>query len=81
MSNQEVKYMPFTNTDELMFHLEVSQMLLDTIKTNIELIEDECLQKSKHNKAENMFVNYVHVTLRLQEFEPLVLLALRGVGF
>ena len=49
-------------------------------KTNIELIEDECLQESQHNKAENMFVNYVHVTLRLQVFEPLALLALRGVG-
>lgn len=38
MSNDEIKYIPFTNTDELRFHIDASQMLLETIKNNIELM-------------------------------------------
>lgn len=40
-------------------------------ETNVELIEDQCLQKSKDHKADDMFVNDIHVIRRLQEFELL----------
>jgi hypothetical protein len=38
MSNDEKKYIPFTNTDELRFHMDASQMLMETIKNDIDLM-------------------------------------------
>jgi hypothetical protein len=61
MSNQEVKYVPFTNTDELMFHLEVSQMLLATIKTNIELMESD--ESSNRHELEQSVITSLHVLM------------------
>ncbi len=61
MSDEEVKYVPFTNTDELRFHLEVSQMFLDTIKTNIELIESD--ESSNRHELEQSVITNLHVLM------------------
>ena len=37
MENQEVKYVPFTNTDELRFHLDAPKALIDRIKSLVDL--------------------------------------------
>jgi len=61
MSDQEVKYVPFTNTDELKFHLEASLMLLDTIKTNIELMESD--ESSNRHELEQSVITNLHVLM------------------
>ncbi len=61
MSDEEVKYVPFTNTDELKFHLEASQMLLGTIKTNIELMESD--ESSNRHELEQSVITNLHVLM------------------
>lgn len=61
MNNQEVKYVPFTNTDELMFHLGASEMLLNTIKTNIELMESD--ESSNRHELEQSVITSLHVLI------------------
>ena len=52
MENQEVKYVPFTNTDELRFHLDASKALIDRIKSLVDLFnqtEGEMQEELKHS--------------------------------
>lgn len=61
MSDQEVQYVPFTNTDELRFHIEASQMLFQTIKTNIELMESA--ESSNRHELEQSIITSLHVLI------------------
>ena len=61
MNNQEVKYIPFTNTDELRVHLDISQLLIDKLKENIELMPRA--NDSNREQLEESIVNSFNVLI------------------
>jgi hypothetical protein len=73
MENQEVKYIPFTNTDELRVHLDISQLLIDKLKENIELIPSandtnrEQLEESIVNSFNVLIDGFVNAVLSIQQ--------------
>lgn len=73
MENQEVKYIPFTNTDELRVHLDISQLLIDKLKENIELMPSandsnrEQLEESIVNSFNVLIDGFVNAVLSIQQ--------------
>ncbi len=73
MNNQEVKYIPFTNTDELRVHLDISQLLIDKLKENIELMprandsNREQLEESIVNSFNVLIDGFVNAVLSIQQ--------------
>lgn len=73
MDNQEVKYIPFTNTDELRVHLDISQLLIDKLKENIELLPSandtnrEQLEESIVNSFNVLIDGFVNAVLSIQQ--------------
>lgn len=73
MDNQEVKYIPFTNTDELRVHLEISQLLIDKLKENIKLLPSandsnrEQLEESIVNSFNVLIDGFVNAVLSIQQ--------------
>lgn len=73
MNNQEVKYIPFTNTDELRVHLDISQLLIDKLKENIELLPSandsnrEQLEESIVNSFNVLIDGFVNAVLSIQQ--------------
>ena len=61
MENQEVKYVPFTNTDELRFHLDASQALIDRIKSLVELFDRT--EGEMREELEGTVTNSIHVLI------------------
>jgi hypothetical protein len=59
MENQEVKYVPFTNTDELQFHLDASKALIDRIKSMVELFDRT--EGEMREELEATVTNSIHV--------------------
>lgn len=59
MSNIDVKYVPFTNTDELKFHFDTSQILVEKIKCMVEmfdLTEGEMREDLEQNVVKSLSV-------------------------
>lgn len=73
MSNDELKYIPFTNTDELRLHLDISQLLIDKLKENIELMPSandtnrEQLEESIINSFNVLIDGFVNAVLSIQQ--------------
>lgn len=73
MSNDEIKYIPFTNTDELRLHLDISQLLIDKLKENIELMPSandsnrEQLEESIVNSFNVLIDGFVNAVLSIQQ--------------
>ena len=61
MENQEVKYVPFTNTDELQFHLDASKALIDRIKSLVELFDQT--EGEMREELERTVTNSIHVLM------------------
>ncbi len=61
MQNHEVKYVPFTNTDELRFHLDASQALIDRIKSLVELFDQT--EGEMREELEGTVINSIHVLI------------------
>jgi hypothetical protein len=61
MENQEVKYVPFTNTDELQFHLDASKALIDRIKPLVELYDQT--EGEMRAELEESVINSIHVLI------------------
>jgi hypothetical protein len=61
MENQEVKYVPFTNTDELRFHLDTSQALIDRIKSLVELFDQT--EGEMQEELEQSVITSLHVLM------------------
>ena len=61
MENQEVKYVPFTNTDELKFHMDASQMLMETVKNNIDLMASA--KYENRTELEESVIDSLHVLM------------------
>jgi hypothetical protein len=61
MENQEIKYVPFTNTDELRFHLDASQALKDRIKSLVELFDRT--EGEMRAELEESVTNSLHVLI------------------
>lgn len=61
MENQEVKYIPFTNTDELRFHLDTTQLLIERIKSMVNLFDQT--EGEMREEIEQTVVNSIHVLI------------------
>lgn len=73
MSIDEIKYIPFTNTDELRLHLDISQLLIDKLKENIELMPSandtnrEQIEESIVNSFNVLIDGFVNAVLSIQQ--------------
>jgi len=73
MSNDPIQYIPFTNTDELRLHLDISKMLIDRLKENIELIpkagesDREQLEESVVNSLNVLIDGFANAVLSIQQ--------------
>lgn len=73
MNNYPIQYIPFTNTDELRLHLDISQMLIDKLKENIELIpkagesDREQLEESVVNSLNILIDGFANAVLSIQQ--------------
>jgi hypothetical protein len=61
MENQEVKYVPFTNTDELRFHLDASKALIDRIKSLVKLFDQT--EGEMRKELEETVITSLHVLM------------------
>ncbi len=73
MSEEHIQYLPFTSTDELILHLNISQMLIEKLKEKIELmpktseIEREFLEDSLVDGLNVLIDGYVNAVLSIQQ--------------
>ena len=61
MENQEVKYVPFTNKDELRFHLDASKALIDRIKSLVDLFNQT--EGEMREELEQSVITSLHVLM------------------
>ncbi len=51
MSNKQPKHIPFNNAEEILFHIDASTLLLERLKSKIELMDNS--EGNKRDELEN----------------------------
>jgi hypothetical protein len=61
MEEPEIKYAPFTNSQELSFHFDASIMLIERLKETVELMEKS--EVKNREDLEESLTNSMHVLI------------------
>jgi hypothetical protein len=61
MNNSDVKYVPFTNIDELKFHFDTSKILIDRVNSMVEMFVQT--EGEMREDLEQNVINSLHVLM------------------